>query len=532
MRISHKIAASSGLFVLLLAGVLLYQLSLVRKLVAIHRDSSSINFPVAILALELNPLVEELEEAVRKYALTRDVDYAAKWAELDWQLEARIAELGSLELEPPEDRAAAMVIQGWATFRAGAHWLDLQVQPPTQVWIGGHESAGADACAAEGAAARLSERLAPLRALGGHSRNLLAATRQSITQRLELSGAESREASRVAGNVVGVALMLILAVSVWTARSINAPLRRFVAGTRAVADGKFFVQLDESTGDEFAYPAASFNTMVRRLGELEQLKKDFLAHVSHELKTPLVAMQETNALLLEQLAGPLNDRQRRVVSLNLESARRLSAMISSLLDLSRLEAGALEYDFKEHDLVEIVELVVAELEGRLKEKGLWLEADFSHRPLRLRCDRDRLIQVVENLYENAIKFSRAAGTVGLAVATSEAPPAHLPAHWRRRFAGRALGNCALLSVSDSGPGVLPEKREKIFEKFHQVEKTRGGGAGGVGLGLAICGEIVAAHAGAIWVSDNPDGGSVFHLLLPLDPRRVAVSESARAEVTA
>ena len=272
------------------------------------------------------------------------------------------------------------------------------------------------------------------------------------------------------------ALLLVVLVSFLTARSIKAPLRRFTEGTRAVADGNLHVQLDESGHDEFSRPAAAFNSMVRRLGDLERLKQDFLAHVSHELKTPIVAMQETNALLLEQLAGPLNTQQQRVINLNLESARRLSAMISNLLDLSRMEAGALEYEFQQHDLLEMVDFVCEELEGRKHEKGLWLEADLSARPLMIYGDRDRLIQVIENLYENAVKFSALASTLGLSVTQVSHPPDHLPERWRHRLDSRRNDHCVLLSVTDSGPGVPDSHKDLIFEKFYQVEKAqkRGG----------------------------------------------------------
>src|SRR6185295_14786427 len=122
-------------------------------------------------------------------------------------------------------------------------------------------------------------------------------------------------------------------------RSILRPLDALARGTREVAAGRFHARIDASTGDEFARVARDFNSMTERLGELDRLKKDFVAKVSHDLKTPLSSMQETNRALLDHMAGPLSDKQRRLLELNAESGQRLSAMLGKLLDLSRAEAG-------------------------------------------------------------------------------------------------------------------------------------------------------------------------------------------------
>ncbi len=520
MKISTRITASFALFFMLFAGVLAYQLSLIKSLVAVNREFSTVNFQAASLTRRLIQLVDELWENARKYGATKDDIYATLWSDAAAEFDTRLEELKTLESDPREERAVALLVQTWSTVRENPI---LQEGPPLAAAERVSEQERLRIEEAEEAV--LEARRRQLSALFQLTEAVAGQTGQAIERRGQLADFQSREAERIARNVVIAALALILVVSVVTTRSIQVPLRRFTAGARAVADGKFSYHLDETSGDEFARPAAAFNSMARRLGDLDRLKREFLAHVSHELKTPIVAMQETNALLLDQLAGPLNDKQRRVVSLNLDSARRLSAMISNLLDLSRMEAGALEYEFKESDFVDLVELVMEELEGRVREKGLWLEADFSARPLVIHGDRDRLIQVIENLYENAVKFSAIASTLSLALSITEAPPDHLPVRWRRRLDRCGYGRFALLAVSDSGPGVPDQHKEKIFEKFHQVDKSQKKGAkSGVGLGLAISREIVEAHRGAIWVTDNPSTGSTFYLLLPVDPRTISAAE--------
>jgi len=578
MSISSKITASSALFVLLLAGVLLYHLALVRSLVRVNQGFSNVNFRAATLSLTVKPIVEELGDAARKFRVTRDDAYAGQLLGLEMDLTALLDELQEVAQAPPEDRPVALLAQSWGAAQASSAYrlvhadavrskeanraesVGLIAEVGSNVGvaletdgeaaglqltavevydlksadlIGGGDTALSDSrsgnsesrCDLGGEVDQVdSELCLHFEHLKQQAEAVLTVTQRSIEDKVEQSNATSREAERVSWQVVVAALLMILLVSGLTARSIKEPLRRFTAGARAVADGQFFYQLDENSADEFADSAAAFNSMARRLGDLDRLKREFLAHVSHELKTPIVAMQETNSLLLEQLVGPLNDKQRRIVSLNLEGAKRLSAMISNLLDLSRMEADALEYEFEETDLVELVELVREELAVRMHDKGLWLDADLSPQPLVITCDRDRLIQVIENLYDNAVKFSAIASTLSIELSTIENPPDHLPTYWRRRLARRGIGPAALLAVSDSGPGVPDEHKEKIFEKFYQVEKSQKKGLrSGVGLGLSISREIVEAHRGALWVKDNPDIGSTFFLMLPIDPRRGALA---------
>ena len=155
-----------------------------------------------------------------------------------------------------------------------------------------------------------------------------------------------------------------------TVRSIQVPLSRLARGTRAVAQGRFDQRVQAAGGDEFSALAADFNEMVRRLGELDQMKKDLLSHVSHELKAPLAAMEETNQLLVEGIPGPVTEDQRRLLDLNLQSVRRLSALIAKLLDLSRMEAGVMEYDMRARDMVPLLQGPAAELGALAREKGV------------------------------------------------------------------------------------------------------------------------------------------------------------------
>jgi signal transduction histidine kinase len=331
------------------------------------------------------------------------------------------------------------------------------------------------------------------------------------------------------------AVVLSTAIALIVLRSIAEPLRHLTAGTRALSEGKFFYRLDTSRHDEFAQLAKDFNAMTVRLDELTAMKKGFVSHVSHELKAPLASIQETVHLLLEGIAGPLSDKQRRLLELSFQSGKRLSTMLANLLDLSRHEAGVMEYDQSPQDLAAIVRGAVNQFTDPAAQKEIAVAAELPSDPVVVECDPDRMIQVLGNLLDNAIKFSPRGGTVVAELRRVDAVPEGLPASQGARVGAPGLpGEFALVSVSDRGPGVVETRRQIIFENLRQESFGRTPGARklagqGVGLGLAISKIIVDAHGGALWVEDNPGGGSVFRVLLrsaQLKPETVAARVDA------
>src|SRR5690606_24002860 len=154
--------------------------------------------------------------------------------------------------------------------------------------------------------------------------------------------ARANDTARVA-TVVGLgAIAVSLIVMTLLIRAIQRPLRQLIRGTRAVAGGNFEYRARPLARDELGEVTEAFNHMADALGELERLKAELVSRVSHELRTPLVAMIETNRLLLDEIPGPINGRQRRMLELHASAAERLSAMIQDLLELSTMEAGTLE----------------------------------------------------------------------------------------------------------------------------------------------------------------------------------------------
>ena len=251
-----------------------------------------------------------------------------------------------------------------------------------------------------------------------------------------------------------------------------------------------------------------------RIVEVDQMKKDFISHVSHELKAPLASMQETSHLMLERIPGPLTEKQRRLLELNLQSGKRLAQMISNLLDLTRLEAGIVEYEMRIADIADLMHKVVIEIGNQVQEKSLRLLTDIQREPLMVECDRNRMVQLFTNLLENALRFSSKDGFIGVHVRSiNQLPRIPQPARSRLASSDSAQG-FALIGVSDSGPGIEDAHKEKIFHTFHQMKQGKKSPGESLGLGLAISRAVVEAHHGTIWVEDDPAGGAIFFVLLP------------------
>jgi signal transduction histidine kinase len=253
--------------------------------------------------------------------------------------------------------------------------------------------------------------------------------------------------------------------------------------------------------------------MTERFVEIDQMKKNFISHVSHELKAPLASMQETTHLMLEQIPGPLTEKQKRLLDLNLQSGKRLAQMIGNILDLSRLEAGIVEYDIHSADIADLMHNVVMELSSEARHRSLRILTDIQREPLIVKCDPNRIVQLFTNLLENAIRFSDKGGFISVHVRSLGQIP-RMPTTARARMNNRTPNGFALIGISDSGPGIDDANKELVFHTFHQVRQGKKSPGESLGLGLAISRAVVEAHKGTIWVEDNPGGGSIFFVLLP------------------
>jgi signal transduction histidine kinase len=190
-------------------------------------------------------------------------------------------------------------------------------------------------------------------------------------------------------------------------------------------------------------------------------------------------------------------------------------MLAKLLNLSRLEGG-LEPEMQVTDGAQLLRRAVAQAASAAEEHALHVDVIEPDHKVLVECDQDRILQVLDNLLENAIKFSPVGGYVRVEMQVLTERPDEIPrGRWSAARSQRPDSSLMWITVTDTGPGVPDSEKERIFERFYQTPSGRAVRHRGVGLGLTICREIVGAHAGVMWVADNPAGsGTVFNVLLP------------------
>ncbi len=238
--------------------------------------------------------------------------------------------------------------------------------------------------------------------------------------------------------------------------------------------------------------------------QANQAKSEFLANMSHELRTPMHAILSFSSFGLEN--GETAERQKLIEYFThiQTSGKRLLILLNGLLDLSKLEAGRMALEYQPNDLKSVVESVIHELRGHIADQGVLCELLPPETNTIGEFDALRIGQVITNLLSNAIKFTATGGHIQISISQEI-----------MEIDGHEIPGLQL-SVLDQGVGIPEAELDTIFDKFIQSSKTRTG-AGGTGLGLAISKEIIEAHAGKIWADNNPQGGALFHFLIPLTP---------------
>ncbi len=235
-----------------------------------------------------------------------------------------------------------------------------------------------------------------------------------------------------------------------------------------------------------------------QLREMDRLKSKFLSHVSHELRTPLTSIKGLTENALGGLAGPLNEKLHSYLERVGVNTDRLIRMISDLLEQTRIEAGKLELQPSEVDLLTCANEVVEQLHPLASTKRQKLELVSPSSPLHVWADEDRLIQILTNLVHNAIKFTPDEGRITI-------------------VAGLATPDLASVRVQDTGEGISPEALPRIFDQFFRIGQEQQRGPKGLGLGLSIVKNLVELHGGTITVQSELGKGSEFHVMLPLHP---------------
>jgi two-component system, OmpR family, phosphate regulon sensor histidine kinase PhoR len=250
--------------------------------------------------------------------------------------------------------------------------------------------------------------------------------------------------------------------------------------------------LPVSYGDDRTGVLAALHD-ITELRKLERLRQEFVANVSHELKTPLTSIKGYVETLLD---GALEDKahNREFLQIIDEHARNLALLIDDVLDLSAIEAKRLEYRFDSVSLADVTEKLIKGLAPMAKAKDVKIDNRLSDKLPKVRADRDKLAQILMNLIDNAIKFNKTGGRVEISAV--------------------ADGNPIIISVKDTGVGITPDDLPRVFERFYRADKARSREIAGTGLGLAIVKHLIEAHQGTVTAQSQLGQGSIFTFTLP------------------
>lgn len=296
----------------------------------------------------------------------------------------------------------------------------------------------------------------------------------------------------IEGGLIALALSLLLAFAI--ARWVADPLQKVVhAAQRYPAEE--MKSISPTGPHEVQDLTRAFNSMIARVDSSQRSQREFVANVSHELKTPLTSIQGFAQAILDNTASTPEARK-QAAQIIYNEAGRMHRMALDLLDLAKLEAGTADLKMSAVDIKVLLDTIVEKFLPQAKRAAIDLKSDVPANLPPLIGDGDRLAQVFTNLIDNALKFTSAGGHVTISAMS----------------AGEAME----ISITDSGIGIPKEALPRLFDRFYQVDPSRAGGeAHGAGLGLAIVREIVEAHNGKISVRSEPGHGTTFVIHLPL-----------------
>jgi len=276
----------------------------------------------------------------------------------------------------------------------------------------------------------------------------------------------------------GIVVMLYM-------RSALSPLRKMTEAAGSIAEGDFSVRVDENRGGkELKEVSHAFNTMTGKLQGVEEGRREFVSNVSHELRTPITTIRGFAEGMADGVIPP--EEQPKYLRLVADESQRMSGLVDSLLELSRLERDDAKLNLSVFDVNEMLRRAVIRRMNDLDARGIEISCEPETDPCYAKADRDRIEQVVINLLDNAIKFTEDGGKITLA--------------------SRVRENTVEVTVADNGPGVPPEDREKIFDRFFTADRAHTSGKG-TGLGLSICKRIMDMHGQSLRLLDTVKGAA-------------------------
>nr|MBQ4320444.1 HAMP domain-containing histidine kinase [Clostridia bacterium] len=305
--------------------------------------------------------------------------------------------------------------------------------------------------------------------------------------------------------VIMATLWVLLAALVavyFISERISGPLKEMTRAARGFAKGHFDMRIPVTGNDEVAELSVAFNNMAGSLANLEDMRRTFLANVSHDLRTPMTTISGFVDNIIDGIIPP--EKEKYYLGIISGEVKRLSRLVSSLLDISRIQAGDRKFHKAPFDICEMARQILISFEAKIDEKRLDVEFECDEDKMLAFADRDAIHQILYNICDNGIKFSREGGKYRVTITSADQPKGKLK-----------------VSVFNEGQGIAPADLPYIFERFYKSDKSRGLDKTGVGLGMYISRTIIDAHDERIWVESDYGENCEFSFTLSRTDEKAA-----------
>ncbi len=334
--------------------------------------------------------------------------------------------------------------------------------------------------------------------------NAIVTARKTNETRIEQALIRINNQSReiVLNGMIGFGISIVVGVLgvLFISKSILTPLNKMKTGLTQISNDNYAHEVAVSSNDEFGELAATFNDMNRQLKADEEIRSDFIATLSHEIRTPLSSIQESVNMIIEEILGPVNEKQKKFLKLANSEITRITSLLNHLLDTSMLESGVKTPNPVSLNPNSLIREAVHRLGTSAKIKDVTLHTYPMAETVKVMGEKKELMQVLMNIIGNAIKFSDKNGRVEIVALLSD----------EKGFLN--------FNIADTGPGIPRGKQSLIFKKYYRAKEVRKH-MSGVGLGLSISKRIVQTHGGRISVANNKDKGCTFSFTLPVQTEK-------------
>ncbi len=465
------------LLVFTLGSVVLFKLTGLQK---VTREIVVKNQESLIIGDRLLDSFASLVKFGEKYFVSRDIDYYNRFVEVKINLEKDFQTITGL-METDEQKH--LLMESLASFD---DYLERFEEKADQMISGGKVDV----------ALFLKESEQDLNTTAGDLKKILVITGNIITGKTNLSSRMTHQIIIVTVFTTVLTVFFGMIITTFNTRSITKSITRLQKKIKKIAQGDFEEIHTIKGPKEIQDLSLHFNAMCCRLKELDSLKADFVSHVSHEMKTPVTSIKEASIMLSKGFYSDEPQKLKELFSLIHEECNRLLNSVMRILDYSKMEANRMEYNCIRISLPDVVRKSILKLAPLSQKKQIDLE--FFPPPPDLPdvyIDENRIIEVLDNLIGNALKFTPVKGKVDI------------------RCLSKDSGKHLMLTVEDNGPGIKLEHLEKIFYKFKQIDNGLGTRMG-TGLGLSISKYIIKAHGGDIWAQSQYSKGTKILFTLP------------------